>query len=180
MYQLSAPRLNKEGSLAVFLLSLDEQIEESFGGIVKKQRRAEELASSLKQYLNNRQDVVMDDPVFFLACQRHPYTMLVYCKSTCRDFMKRREHEVISYPFEDPCYVKIKKISYILYVLECLVCCAIVFEKEQTREKEILLTLVYSCLVIDLHGPLVVTLRAMQQAYGGRGGGGVQERDHLI
>lgn len=139
---------------------------------------AEEWTSSLKQYLNNRQDVVMDDPVFFLACQRHPYTMLLCCKSTCRDFMKRLEHKMISYSFQDQCYVKIKKISYILYVLECLVCCAIicvcmcVFEKEQTREKEILLTLVYSCLVIDLHGPLVVTLRAMQHTYrGGKSAG---------
>lgn len=32
------------------------------------------------------------------------------------------------------------------------------------KEREILLTLVFSCLVIDLHGLMVVTLRAMQHA----------------
>lgn len=48
MYQLSAPRLNKEGSLAVFLLSLDEQIEEGFGGIVKKAKNGWRMDLFLK------------------------------------------------------------------------------------------------------------------------------------
>lgn len=46
--------------------------------------------------------------------------------------------------------------------------CMCVFEREQKKKKkesEILLTLVFSCLVIDLHGPLVVTLRAVQHTY---------------
>lgn len=69
---------------------------------------AEEWTSSLTQYLNNCQDVVIDGPVFFLACQRHPYTVLLYCKSNSRGFMKRREHRVIAYLFQDICYVEFK------------------------------------------------------------------------
>lgn len=47
--------------------------------------------------------------------------------------------------------------------------CMCVFERESKKKKkrarEILLTLVFSCLVTDLHGPLVVTLRAMQHTH---------------
>ena len=36
---------------------------------------------------------------------------------------------------------------------------------KKKKEREILLTLVFSCLVIDLHALLVVTLRAVQRTY---------------
>ena len=38
--------------------------------LLKKQSMPEEWTSSLTQYLNKCQDVVMDGPVFCLACQR--------------------------------------------------------------------------------------------------------------
>lgn len=41
MYQLSAPRLNKEGSFSMFRPSLDELIQGGFGGIVQIKKKAE-------------------------------------------------------------------------------------------------------------------------------------------
>lgn len=55
--------------------------------LLKKQSVAEERTSSLTQYLNNCQNVVMDGPVFFLVLLRHPY------------FMKRLKLSVIANPF---------------------------------------------------------------------------------
>lgn len=45
--------------------------------LLKKQSMAEEWTPSLTQYLNKCQDVVMDGPVCFLACQRHPLYFFV-------------------------------------------------------------------------------------------------------
>lgn len=69
MYQLSAPRLNKEGSFSMFRPSLDELIQEGFGGIVQKKKKKKQRmgTSSSTQYLNNCQDVAMNGPVFFLT-----------------------------------------------------------------------------------------------------------------
>lgn len=50
----------------MFRPSLDELIQEGFGGIVKKKQRMR--TSSSTQYLNNCQDVEMNGPVFFLTC----------------------------------------------------------------------------------------------------------------
>lgn len=66
--------------------------------LLKKQSMAEEWTSSLTQYLNKCRDVLMDGPVFCLACQ----TLIPFfnnVKVTAEIFLKRPEHRAIAYPF---------------------------------------------------------------------------------
>lgn len=133
--------------------------------LLKKQSMPEEWTSSLTQYLNKCQDVVMDGPVFCLACQRPSLYLRFYSKTAaylliplCEIYLISKSKIDATSVWKGLCFaVRTTCTQTHVYVWQ--------WAGGKKREREILLTLVFSCLVIDLHAPLVVTLKAVQCTY---------------